>query len=305
MSLEPTENTTAEAAPKKKNACSNCNEILSAASLTCEFCGHVVQRVVPQQPAGFTQPLGNSALDEPLASWHLRCGMHTLDAVFAIPLALIPFGSVVYNLLKDGLANGASLGKRVGDARVVDSTTGEPCTFGQSAGRNAILMIPFMIFIELFLMWKNGERLGDRLAGTKVIRPRSAGPPPMWGLWVSIGAITLSFMFLALICAAIAVPIFMSVRDSSDKASCAANQRTLTTAIEMYRADKHLALEDRTQCSPALIAELRKGGYLSATANVVDPGQGTASQGDYYTDKDGTVACRIHGHQGARKLRTR
>ena len=77
-------------------------------------------------------------------------------------------GAVLYILLSDGLRGGQSFAKRLLRTAVVDAQTGAPCTFGQSFARNFLLML--LGFIDwLFSFGEKRQRLGDKLAGTKVI----------------------------------------------------------------------------------------------------------------------------------------
>ena len=71
-------------------------------------------------------------------------------------------------LLADGMEGGQSWGKRAAGTRVVDATTGAPCTFGQSFIRN--LLLSFLGPIDwVFIFGERHQRLGDKAAGTIVI----------------------------------------------------------------------------------------------------------------------------------------
>ena len=71
-------------------------------------------------------------------------------------------------LLADGMEGGQSWGKRVVGTRVVDATTGAPCTFWQSFVRNLLLTILGPID-WIFIFGEPRQRLGDKAAGTIVI----------------------------------------------------------------------------------------------------------------------------------------
>ena len=72
-------------------------------------------------------------------------------------------------LLADGWAGGQRWGKRVAGTRVVDAVTEAPCTFGQSLIRN--LLLAFLGPINwLFIFGERHQRLGDKSAGTIVVR---------------------------------------------------------------------------------------------------------------------------------------
>lgn len=73
-----------------------------------------------------------------------------------------------YLLLADGLHGGQSLAKRWLGMRVVDASTGEPCTFGQSFVRNITQSILGPLD-WIFIFGDAHQRLGDKLANTIVI----------------------------------------------------------------------------------------------------------------------------------------
>ncbi|ENO1334701.1 RDD family protein [Vibrio parahaemolyticus] len=76
--------------------------------------------------------------------------------------------AALYFLLSDGLAKGQSLGKKVLGLSVLDSVTGESCSFSQSFFRN--LLTPIIGMIDaIFILGKRRQRLGDRLAKTIVV----------------------------------------------------------------------------------------------------------------------------------------
>ena len=95
---------------------------------------------------------------------------------FILVILLIVGWSLVYTLLKDGLGNGQSLGKRLVGLMVIKLENGEPCTFGVSALRNLTLLaqnlVPYVGFLiepVVTLAHEKGYRLGDMLANTQVI----------------------------------------------------------------------------------------------------------------------------------------
>ena len=77
-----------------------------------------------------------------------------------------------YLWFADGFAGGQSYGKRMVFTRVVDHTTHEPCTFGQSFVRNFMLTLLGPID-WLFIFGREHRRLGDHVAGTVVVDARS------------------------------------------------------------------------------------------------------------------------------------
>ena len=279
-----------------KRACPRCNEIPVAGALVCEACGEVL---VPPQAAPFGAPSafvgGDGAGDEP-AIWHLRAGCYILDSLICIPLIIIPFGGIIYTLFRDCLANGQSFGKRAGDVRVVDETTGAPCTAGQSFLRNLFIFLPIVNIVDICLLIFSGNRLGDRVAGTKVVRPRALGPQPRWGLWVAlVGGLFFVMIMVAVmgIIAAIVVPNFVKARNQAVTRACYTNQKLLTGATEMYLLDKNKKREDVGEMTPAFIRELQAAKYLNTIPQ--DPGQGPGSESHYRFGPDGNVTCTIHG----------
>jgi uncharacterized RDD family membrane protein YckC len=83
--------------------------------------------------------------------------------VVAFPLGFL------YFLLRDGLRRG-SLGKRICGLRVVDARTGQPCRPVQSVVRNLILLAVGAFDLFVPLVREDGRRIGDTVAGTKVVR---------------------------------------------------------------------------------------------------------------------------------------
>jgi uncharacterized RDD family membrane protein YckC len=85
--------------------------------------------------------------------------------------ALVAWLWFAYFLSKDWIPGGGSMGKRVLAIRVVDRQSGKPCTWGQSALRNAAIIIPFD-WLPVFS--KRRVRFGDMIVGTEVIRRKRA-----------------------------------------------------------------------------------------------------------------------------------
>lgn len=88
--------------------------------------------------------------------------------MYALPIA--------YGLIKDGLWNGQSVGKRALSIMVVNLDTHQPCTKGTSALRNLIsalvAIIPFIGWLIepiMVLATDDGRKLGDKAARTMVI----------------------------------------------------------------------------------------------------------------------------------------
>lgn len=129
--------------------------------------------------------------DRGKASILLRCIAKVIDIlIIAAAVKLIPqvgyYAGLVYILISDGLFSGSSIGKKIIRLRVVSLADNSDCSFKQSVLRNipffaAVLLyiIPLIGFIfigiiaavELLLIIgnKEGRRIGDEIAGTKVI----------------------------------------------------------------------------------------------------------------------------------------
>lgn len=84
--------------------------------------------------------------------------------------------SVGYWLLRDGLFDGQSLGKRVIGLKVIVQPARSPCTFKESFIRNVLWVVPVMNLVMavsgLYALAKDsrGRHWGDRLADTEVVR---------------------------------------------------------------------------------------------------------------------------------------
>lgn len=93
--------------------------------------------------------------------------------LLAVLLYLLP---LAYCLLKDGVGQGQSLGKRISKIQVVSISDMKACTYGKSAGRNGIMLLLNLIplvgwLIEpiIVLSEQHARRLGDKLADTMVV----------------------------------------------------------------------------------------------------------------------------------------
>jgi|SRR5208283_1034646 len=93
---------------------------------------------------------------------------------------------IIYLLISDGLFDGRSLGKKILRLQVMSLLTGNAGTFKDSILRNSILALALLLFKIPFIGWsflivvlllefllilgsKNGMRLGDDMANTKVV----------------------------------------------------------------------------------------------------------------------------------------
>lgn len=76
--------------------------------------------------------------------------------------------SVFYYLFADAFEGGQSYAKRWLGMQVIDATSGEPCTAGQSFIRNLLLAVLGPID-WIFIFGEQHQRLGDKAAGTIVV----------------------------------------------------------------------------------------------------------------------------------------
>ncbi|HHQ44831.1 MAG TPA: RDD family protein [Candidatus Altiarchaeales archaeon] len=92
----------------------------------------------------------------------------SIIGILAIPVSLLlSLVALVYFLIKDSLNNGASYGKKIMGLKVVNASGGA-CTLKDSVLRN-IIMILGIIELIVILVDKDGDRLGDKVAKTKVV----------------------------------------------------------------------------------------------------------------------------------------
>lgn len=115
-----------------------------------------------------------------------------IDQAFMFLVSYLPFGlmaSIVYLLTKDGLFNGASIGKRLVNLRVIATDTGRPASYGHSLRRNLIFMIPVVALV--FTMFASlATALGGGLSGAGVsLLTLLAAAPLTILLWVAINII--------------------------------------------------------------------------------------------------------------------
>ncbi len=86
-----------------------------------------------------------------------------------LPLWFAFIGCLAYTLFRDGMTHGQSLGKRVTKIAVVHAKNEQPCTYWQSFVRN-VPMVILGFFDLVSIVGKQRRRLGDFMAGTKVVQ---------------------------------------------------------------------------------------------------------------------------------------
>jgi len=79
-------------------------------------------------------------------------------------------------LIKDGF-DGQSPGKRLFDLQTIHAQTGAPVRFRHSVTRNQPFLVPPLI-LWMFAQLKSGPRMGDNIAGVKVIWKSHRDKPP-------------------------------------------------------------------------------------------------------------------------------
>ena len=110
-----------------------------------------------------------------------RVSAWLIDVLLGLGLALLLRGfgwlaMAAYWLVRDGLFEGQSVGKRLMGLKVVVGRAQARCTLADSIVRNLLWVIPLvnlaMAFFGLHTLAKDpgGQHWGDRLADTRVIR---------------------------------------------------------------------------------------------------------------------------------------
>jgi uncharacterized RDD family membrane protein YckC len=158
--------------------CPRCGLVNLQSALRCD-CGYDFQ-------AGALAVNVSRAVGLPLATFGERFAGHLLDSVLtcggmvlgtyigvSLGVGSLPAVGLFlgYLLLSDGLGNGQSFGKKLVNIAVVDEKTGAPCTYGGSMVRNVLRMLG--VFDWAFMFGERRQRLGDKAAGTVVVKVRT------------------------------------------------------------------------------------------------------------------------------------
>jgi uncharacterized RDD family membrane protein YckC len=152
----------------------------AATALTsCDSDLTVPTDVPAEELASLLERLGASVLDNFAASFGALAIAFLAHSVLGTPSNHLPTTVGVlycaYRLTADAFPSGQSLGKRALGISVVNAATGLSCTLTESVLRNVTRILSVWD-----LMWILGERrrrLGDMVAGTRVIRLKPWGRP--------------------------------------------------------------------------------------------------------------------------------
>lgn len=124
-----------------------------------------------------------AAAESLVASRRVRLAAFVIDFIgvqIVVAVALIPLGFLsplyavaylvlwgLYFCLRDAMPE-LGVGKRLMKIRVVQADSGLPCTLDESALRNLLHLLPLLDAV--FILGERRMRLGDHLAGTRVVR---------------------------------------------------------------------------------------------------------------------------------------
>jgi uncharacterized RDD family membrane protein YckC len=151
--------------------CPHCGLVITPDAEICD-CGY-------QFHSGARPPDANNAragLGERMAAQTIDSAIPFVALAVSLAFAgithLVLFGvllfGVFYLLFAGGFSGGQSWGKRIVGTAVVVERTGEPCGLMKSLVRN----LPLVVVDWLFIFGEDRQRLGDKIAGTVVVRRR-------------------------------------------------------------------------------------------------------------------------------------
>jgi uncharacterized RDD family membrane protein YckC len=99
-----------------------------------------------------------------------RCIALLIDNAISSIFSYVFCVGFIYDIIKDGIREGQSIGKGLMGLRVVDFQTGMPATMGQSFIRNCCPgCLDGCCCYLVALIDQDGRRIGDQAAGTVVI----------------------------------------------------------------------------------------------------------------------------------------
>ncbi|MFX1505681.1 MAG: RDD family protein [Promethearchaeota archaeon] len=94
-----------------------------------------------------------------------RCVAALVDGVISAAISWALGAGCIYDLIKDGIRDGQSIGKGMMGLRVVKFDTGQPATIGSSILRNCFYCCPCLLLVTA-----GRRRFGDYVGGTIVIK---------------------------------------------------------------------------------------------------------------------------------------
>jgi len=138
---------------------------IGIASERSRIMAYIIDNLAISMMLAFVITISVSVLSFTLVS----TGTPPIYLFFILPVLILP---LIYVLFKDSIRKGRSFGKKFNKIKVIDYKTLKPCTAIQSFLRNIILFIPMMIIVEYIILHMDdeGRRLGDKFAGTIVVR---------------------------------------------------------------------------------------------------------------------------------------
>jgi len=174
---------TGSAPPSARQPAGQATSSGPAASTALEFAG-LGRRFAAHLVDGFLCLLAYVVIGSMVAS---RTGGMTDDgfamegtpALVAILLTFVV--TLGYFAVLESTSSGKTLGKLMAGIRVADASGGK-ASFSQALVRNSLRVVDFLVFyivgIVLILMSDRNQRLGDRVAGTVVLRTHKAAHSP-------------------------------------------------------------------------------------------------------------------------------
>lgn len=94
-----------------------------------------------------------------------RCVAALIDGVISGAISWALGAGCIYDLIKDGIRDGQSIGKGMMGLRVVKFDTGQPPTIVNSILRNCFMCCPCLLLVT-----EGKRRFGDYVGGTIVIK---------------------------------------------------------------------------------------------------------------------------------------
>lgn len=137
--------------------CVNCGKEISAQAVMCPQCGH----------PGPNSPMSVGAVDgRPLASWGKRVGAFLIDLLVFMAFGAAVVFTLVYPRVQDGHITFTEDGEMLG------ATPQDVQAFATAF----ILLFSFSALYKLLLEGRDGQTLGKKAVGIRVVRAEDGGP---------------------------------------------------------------------------------------------------------------------------------